>query len=272
MKVLFAAYSFCWQSMQLAIIFMLIVLAGACNRPVNDVTQGYVEGNFVYIGSPLPGALESIEIQRGASVKAGDTLFVLDSALEKAARDEAEQRLSRVRATIEDAKGKQPATEANTTKTDAISQTDPAANDEINLRMLEAEVAKAKWNLNQKRQTAPSDAFVIDTLYSEGELVPAGRPVIVLLPPKNIKVRTFLNETRLGTLHVNDPVRVTVDGVPEPFAGKISFISPHAEYTPPVIYSKDNRGKLVYMTEVAFDDATAAKLHPGQPVEIQFGL
>ena len=58
--------------------------------------------------------------------------------------------------------------------------------------------------------------------------------------------------------------------VRDPFIGKISYISPHAEYTPPVIYSKESRDKLVFMVEAVFDPATAAKLHPGQPVDVQF--
>ena len=64
--------------------------------------------------------------------------------------------------------------------------------------------------------------------------------------------------------------RVAVDGVPDPFIGKVSYISPHAEYTPPVIYSKESRDKLVFMIEAVFEPATAAKLHPGQPVDVQF--
>ena len=63
---------------------------------------------------------------------------------------------------------------------------------------------------------------------------------------------------------------VAVDGVRDPFIGKVSYISPHAEYTPPVIYSKESRNKLVFMVEAVFDPATAAKLHPGQPVDVQF--
>jgi HlyD family secretion protein len=67
-------------------------------------------------------------------------------------------------------------------------------------------------------------------------------------------------------------VQVIVDGVPEPLVGRISFISPHAEYTPPVIYNRENRSKLVFMIEVVFDPNTAATLHPGQPVDVQLGL
>ncbi len=151
----------------------------------------------------------------------------------------------------------------------------PARSDQIqmaeaNQRALEAALAKADWDLNQKRQTAPKDGVVFDVLYYEGEWVAAGKPVIALLPPQNVKVRAFVSETQVGSIHPGDPVRVTVDGVPEPYAGKVSFISPRAEYTPPVIYSRESRGKLVFMIEAVFDPETAAKLHPGQPVDVQF--
>jgi HlyD family secretion protein len=62
-----------------------------------------------------------------------------------------------------------------------------------------------------------------------------------------------------------------VDGTPAPLAGKVSFISPRAEFTPPVIYSRESRSKLVFAIEIRFDRETAAKLHPGQPVDVEFG-
>jgi HlyD family secretion protein len=61
-----------------------------------------------------------------------------------------------------------------------------------------------------------------------------------------------------------------VDGVPEPYVGKVTYISPQAEYTPPVIYSQESREKLVFMVEARFDSPTASKLHPGQPVDVEF--
>jgi HlyD family secretion protein len=93
--------------------------------------------------------------------------------------------------------------------------------------------------------------------------------VVVLLPPQNIKVRAFIPETRIGAVKLGQPVNVHVDGVAAPYAGTISFISPRAEYTPPVIYSRESRAKLVFMIEVVFDPETAVNLHPGQPVDVQ---
>ncbi|MBM3758003.1 MAG: HlyD family efflux transporter periplasmic adaptor subunit [Acidobacteria bacterium] len=141
---------------------------------------------------------------------------------------------------------------------------------EAHVRALEAALAQAEWTLSQKRRIAPQDGLVFETFYREGEWIGAGRPVISLLPPQNIKVRTFVPETRVGTLRLGDTVRITVDGLKESLAGKVRFISPRAEYTPPVIYSRESRSKLVFLIEVALDPQTAANLHPGQPVDVQF--
>ena len=113
--------------------------------------------------------------------------------------------------------------------------------------------------------------LVYDTLFRQGEWVPAGKPVVVLLPPQNIKVRAFVPETRIASIHYGEATNVTVDGLPHPFIGKVSYISPRAEYTPPVIYSRETRAKLVFMVELVFDPEAAAQLHPGQPVDVEFG-
>jgi HlyD family secretion protein len=143
---------------------------------------------------------------------------------------------------------------------------------EADVRALEAALAKAEWDLSQKRQSAPQSGTVFDTLYREGEWVAAGRPVVALLPPPSMKLRVYVPETRLASIHVGDPLQVFVDGAAGPFAGKVSFISPRAEYTPPVIYSRENRSKFVFLVEARFDAAAAAQLHPGQPVDVQFNV
>ena len=117
---------------------------------------------------------------------------------------------------------------------------------------------------------SPATGVVADVIAEPGETLAAGAPVVSLLPPANIKVRTFVPETRLTTLKVGDAVKVHLDGAADALNAKVSFISPQAEYTPPVIYSQENRSKLVFMIELRFDDAVAAKLHPGQPVDVEF--
>ncbi len=137
------------------------------------------------------------------------------------------------------------------------------------VEMAEAGVQQTAWHLNQSRQNATQAGQVQDTLYRQGEWVPAGRPVVSLLPPQNIKVRFFVPQPRLASLRPGQPIQVQIDGLATPLAATLSFISPLAEYTPPVIYSAQNRAKLVFMVEATFDPAVAATLHPGQPVDIK---
>ncbi len=132
----------------------------------------------------------------------------------------------------------------------------------------QAALDRAGWSVAQKSQSAPRAALVYDTLYREGEFVPAATPVVSLLPPENIKVRFFVPEAEFGDLKAGDPVKVSLTGRPT-FEARISYLSPQPEYTPPVLYNRENRAKLVFMVEALPVDAAAARdLHPGQPVDV----
>ena len=139
----------------------------------------------------------------------------------------------------------------------------------------EAEVAgataareRADWAVTQKAQPAPQAALVHDTLFREGEFVPAGTPVVALLPPENVRVRFFVPEAEFATLKPGDRVRVSITGRAAPLEARVNYLSPRPEFTPPVLYNRDNRAKLVFMIEAAIDPAIARDLHPGQPVDV----
>ena len=132
-----------------------------------------------------------------------------------------------------------------------------------------AALAQGNWRLDQRAVNAPAKAVVHDTFYSEGEWVPAGSPVVSLLPPGNVKLRFFVPEAVVGSIRIGQTVSATCDGCGKPLTAKISYISRQPEYTPPVIYSRDQRIKLVFLVEALPDAADAARLHPGQPVEIE---
>jgi len=135
-------------------------------------------------------------------------------------------------------------------------------------------LAQNEWRLAQRSGSyAPEKdsavpALVQDTFFVEGESVPAGRPVVSLLPAGNVKVRFFVPETGLGAIKAGDGVSLACDGCGAAIPATISFISRQAEYTPPVIYSKDSRAKLVFMVEARPAPGDAAKLRPGQPVDV----
>ncbi|HTX75887.1 MAG TPA: HlyD family efflux transporter periplasmic adaptor subunit [Terracidiphilus sp.] len=131
-----------------------------------------------------------------------------------------------------------------------------------------ASLADAEWRLAQKTMVSPRQGLVFDTLYRRGEWVAAGNPVVELLPPENLEVRFFVPEPIVGKLRVGQSVRIHCDGCAAQVPANITFISPQCEYTPPVIYSNENRSKLVFMIVARPPVPQAAALHPGQPVEV----
>lgn len=137
------------------------------------------------------------------------------------------------------------------------------------LQAAQAQLEQANWKLEQKSQRIPVNGEVVDVLYRQGEFVPAGSPVVSLLPPQNIKLRFFVPETALSGLRLGQQVAAQCDGCRSPIAAKISYISSAPEYTSPLIYSKENRATLVFMIEARPAPENAPLLHPGQPVEIR---
>jgi HlyD family secretion protein len=283
--------------------------------------QGYVEGEYVYVGAPVAGRLETLHVARGARVPAGAPLFQLDRSSEQPARDDAAARLARAEASLANLrKGKRPSeidsiqaqlTQANAMLKlseaklerrkplgDAVSREDVeqasaeyerdkariaelqaeletarlgARVDEIQAAEAEvsaaqAQLAQAEWRLDELSQAAPQAGLVVDTLYRTGEWVAAGAPVVSMLPPENVKLRFFVPEPRLGAIEVGDEVQVRCDACAPDLTAVISYISPDAEYTPPVIYSREMRAKLVYLVEAKPRQPDA--LRPGQPVDV----
>jgi HlyD family secretion protein len=136
------------------------------------------------------------------------------------------------------------------------------------VQVSEAQARQLRLRLSDKTLRAPVDAVVDDTLYRVGEWVAAGAPVVNLLPPTALKVRFFVAEAQLPKLKTGDVVTVRCDGCATAVPARIRFIAPTAEFTPPVIYSREQRARLVYLVEAWPSAADAAKLHPGQPVDV----
>ncbi|CAN7453710.1 HlyD family secretion protein [Neorhizobium sp. LjRoot104] len=129
----------------------------------------------------------------------------------------------------------------------------------------EADLASAQAAQARRSVSAPAAGSVETIYYRSGEVVPAGRPIVALLPPENVRIRFFVPETEIAGLSPGQPLRVTCDAC-RPSDAKISFIAKNAEYTPPEIYSLEERAKLVYRVEAV--PADPKSLRPGQPVDV----
>lgn len=129
-----------------------------------------------------------------------------------------------------------------------------------------ADAALADWRQGQTLRTAPGPGQVFDVIHKPGEVVGAGAPVVSLLPEGATKVVFFVPEPQLPRVAAGAAVRVSCDGCAPGQSARIRWISPQAEYTPPVIYSNDARAKLVFRVEA--EPLPGAVLRPGQPVDV----
>jgi HlyD family secretion protein len=145
--------------------------------------------------------------------------------------------------------------------------------DEIRAAQADAEaaasaLAQADWRLSQRAIEAPQAGRVNDTYYVVGDFVPAGNPVVSLLPATNVKIRFYVPEPMLGRLKIGEAVSFACDGCGDAMSATVSFIADRAEFTPPVLYSRENRAKLVFLVEARVAQDIASRLNPGQPVDV----
>lgn len=316
----------CRFEIPLSLVLVIAMLLWGCNENSGSGFQGYAEGDFVLVASPLSGRLEELSVKRGDRVEVGDRLFALDQIDEAAAMVAAEQEVQRASSNLEDLRKGQRTSELRSIEArvdrakaaldlsqqefsrrekllaqNAIAvedferavaalDQDRAALDDIlgqletarlgarrdavaagqaELDAARARLAQARWALAQKSQRSMQAGLVFDTLFDPGEFVRAGYPVVSLLPPGNIKVRFFVPEQVVGNLQVGQSVTVSFDGSGGPLPATVSYISPQVEYTPPVIYSRETRAKLVFLVEARPDPAVVTRFHPGQPVDVR---
>jgi HlyD family secretion protein len=176
---------------------------------------------------------------------------------------------------VDDAKAKRDTTEsnANAIERELIVAKLPARPEEIsaaerNVAAEEAALAQARIQLERRVLTAPAPGRVEETFYEPGERVSAGQPVVSLLPDTNRKIRFFLPEAELSRARIGQRIDVACDGCSEGLAAEIDLIATEAEFTPPILYSKDSREKLVFRIEARPLDA-AVELKVGQPVDVR---
>ena len=305
-------------------VLVLLALAG-CSGGSGQPLQGYVEGTYVYISAESGGRLVSRPVTAGRQVAAGDLLFALDDADQKAAVAGAEARLAQAEAQLANLKtGERPeevavlaanlssaratfqnaeddyrrklqlrqseavaqsvVDTAKTASDTAEAQVEaaqrqlevarlPARPEEIdaaerNVAALQSDLSAAQTGLDRRTVKAPAAGLVEETYYEPGELVTAGQAVVSLLPDANRKVRFFVPEEQLAKVVLGSDVGVTCDGCPSGLAAKVEFVATDAEFTPPIIYSKDSRSKLVFRVDARpLGDALALKV--GQPLDIR---
>jgi len=291
----------------LAAALAICLAAAGCSRESANTWQGYVEGEFVYLASSQGGQLTRLSVARGQTVaqareqlraaraqladittgKRPPEIDVTEAQLAQARADAARAATQYQRDELQLRAGGIPQSQLDDSRANALSTAArvrelqsqvvvaklPGRSEQLRAQQAQVDAAQAalgqaQWKLDQKSLRAPHGGLVFDTMYRSGEWVPAGSPVVRLLPPENVKVRFFVPEAVVGTLAPGRHVLIHCDGCAAEVPAVLSFISDQAEYTPPVIYSNENRSKLVFMVEARPQVADAPKLRPGQPVAV----
>ena len=233
-----------------------LVLAG-CGNDKAPTYQGWVEAELIFVGPDEQGRIETLNVREGDQVALRAPLFTLDSdlqqadvAMQEAAVKNAQTAYDRARELLRTQVGTQKAFD------DA----------EAALRTAQARLNSAQTRLARRKVASPVSGSVQQIYYRAGELVPAGKPIAALLPPGNLKVRFFVNEATLPKLKIGEPVTVGCDGCASAITAKISFIARTSEFTPPVIYSLEERSKLVFLIEARPERPELLRV--GQPVSV----
>lgn len=307
----------------LTVLLALLALS-ACKSSNEQVFQGWVEAEFVFVGPDESGRVETLSVRQGDVVAAGAPLFTVDEDLQRsdvaantASVAEARARLSRVEAqqqrpqeiavleaqekraeaalvlsTAELERQRQLAEKAISSKAQfdtaiANYNRDRAALEEIRRQIqvarlsardediaaaretfvaAEARLKSAQTRLERRKLVSPAAGSIRQVYYRPGEMVPAGRAVLALLPPPNLKIRFFVPEPRLPEIVLGATINVRCDGCEGDIPARIDFISPTAEFTPPVVYTLEERAKLVFLVEAR--PAQPERVRVGQPVRV----
>jgi HlyD family secretion protein len=245
--------------MSLRVVAVTVVAAlalAACKKDDNSY-QGWIEANLIFVAPDEVGRVQTLSVHEGDLVKTGEPLFTVDDDLQQAD-------LAQVKASVTNA-------QQSFDRAQQLAKTGAGTQKDLDTATMVLRDAQARLNSSQTRLTrrgvfSPVSGTVQEIYYRPGEMVPAGRPVLSLLPPGNVKVRFFVPEKVLPSIAYGDPVRIGCDGCAGDLVARVSFIAMQSEFTPPVIYSLEERSKLVFLIEALPESPDALRV--GQPVDV----
>lgn len=272
--------------MRLIILSCLIILLSSCDEG-SDRYNGYIDADLIYLSSSFPGRLDELLIRRGDKVESNQLLFKVEQAnddfsisiSELTQKDIIEQKNELLNQITYDEQNYQRIQKMH--REDAASQNDLelARRDlailknkltAINAQLKSNELAtkNKRWDRSRKEGFANQNGIIFDTYFTKNEFVPAGQPVLSLLTPEKVKLTFFIPEPKLKIIALNNKIKF-YSGDQLLGEGVIDYISKIAQYTPPIIYSREDSYNLVFRVEARLFKPDLNRIHLGQPVNLE---
>ena len=253
-------------------LLLLISFLFSCDSNDEEIV-GYIEGEYNYISTNATGVLQKLSVKRGQNIKEGELLYQLDPEPEASSVKAAQASISNLKTQVDFYK-LQLTRQKNMFSNNATSKMDleqaQASYDSYvqQLAASQAQLIQTQWSLSQNTVSAPISGKIFETYYLIGENIVAFKPVLSILNPENIQAIFYIPEVKLSTLKLGQKVMINCDNCPKNTEATVSYISPEAKYTPPIIYSKDTRDQLVYLIRARLPKEIAKNFHPGQPIDV----
>ena len=269
------------------LLLFCIFLLNSCGENGSQY-NGYIDADLTYLSSDFAGRLSNLLVRRGQTVQKNQLLFKLEQTNERyevaISRFNKKNLLAQRKAILDQINYN----EINYRRTLKIRKANAASRNDLDIATRELDVLKnqlaginfqiqssrintktKKWKISRKESIAPDPGIIFDTYFTNDEYVQAGQPVLSLITKENIKVIFFVPEKELNKITLNQKIKLSSDSASELATGQISYVANIAQYTPPIIYSREERQKLVFRIEARIDNPDLNQIHLGQPITLE---
>ena len=252
------------------------ILLSACGKSASNVS-GYVDTDMTYLSSSYAGRVQKLLVERGSKVESGQAVFQVDPTPEALSAEHDKLNTSALKAELEGLNDQIKYAAALLKRQKIMRKSDASSIEVLNKQKasLEARIAasealtkKAEWQKSEKEGVAPAGGLVFDTFAMPGEFMQPGQPILALITPSSLKITFFVSEKELSSYKVGQKVAISTTGVPDSYIATVTYISNQAEYTPPIIFSREERKKLVFKIAARPDAPDLVSMHLGQPVTV----
>jgi membrane fusion protein (multidrug efflux system) len=227
-----------------------VAFASGVNDPVSAqktvaASAVVVPAHVAQLGFLISAIAREVPVKAGDTVKAGQTLMVLDTPNLQFAVTAAQSALHSAQAYADLQKYQKVKDQRNGR---IFFDTVPEeSRQRANVQVQQAQVALeiAQFNLTRGILTAPFDGTVASISVIPGEFVPSDQAVVTLATLNNLQVETTdLSERDITKVKIGSPVNISIEALNEDFTGKVIAVSPKADIV---------GGDVVFKVTIAFD-------------------